>query len=47
MMRLRFLAPDIIEFILNGTNLAHWTYKKLIRVKAANWADQRQQLDLA
>jgi DNA invertase Pin-like site-specific DNA recombinase len=46
-LSLRFLAPDIIESILNGSNPVHWTYKKLIRVKATNWADQRQQLGLA
>lgn len=45
-MRLRFLAPDIIERILSGTQPAHWTIAKLFEVKAIEWASQRQHLGL-
>lgn len=46
-MRLRFLAPDIIEQILNGIQPIDWTLQKLFRVKSSNWAEQRRILGLA
>jgi hypothetical protein len=45
-MRLRFLAPDIIEKILSGRQPSHWTIAKLFEVKTIEWASQRQQLGL-
>ncbi|MCI5049330.1 MAG: hypothetical protein MRY32_03245, partial [Rickettsiales bacterium] len=46
-VRLRFLAPDIIESILNGSNPADWTVEKLFKVKTLDWNEQRQALGLA
>ena len=46
-MRLRFLAPDIIEQILNGIQPIDWTLQKLFKVKSSNWAEQRRILGLA
>ena len=46
-MRLRFLAPDIIESILSGTHPAEWTIGKIFRIKTSSWQEQRQQLGLA
>ncbi|MDG1287391.1 MAG: recombinase family protein [Rickettsiales bacterium] len=45
-MRLRFLAPDIIETILNGTHPTEWTIGKIFKVETSNWHEQRQQLNL-
>lgn len=46
-MRLRFLAPDIIEQILSGIQPIDWTLQKLFRVKSSDWAEQRRTLGLA
>ena len=46
-MRLRFLAPSIIESILDGTNPADWTVEKLFAVKTLDWSEQRQLLGVA
>jgi len=43
-LRLRFLAPDIIESILNGTNPPEWTVQKLFKVKSLDWAEQKCSL---
>lgn len=45
-MRLRFLAPDIIESILEGTQPADWTVENLFAVKSTNWQEQRSALGL-
>lgn len=45
-MRLRFLAPDIIESILDGTQPEHWTVEKLFAIKETNWKKQRKMLML-
>jgi len=45
-MHLRFLAPDIIESILDGTHPADWTVEKLFAIKSPNWPDQRKALGL-
>ena len=46
-MRLRFLAPDIIELILDGTQPADWTVEKLFNIKTLDWNEQRQILGIA
>ncbi len=45
-LRLRFLAPDIIESILEGTQPADWTVEKLFAIKTLDWHKQRQTLCL-
>lgn len=45
-MRLRFLAPEIIESILEGTQPADWTVEKLFAIKSTNWQEQRSALGL-
>lgn len=45
-MHLRFLAPDIIESILDGNHPADWTVEKLFAIKSTNWQDQRKALGL-
>lgn len=45
-MRLRFLAPDIIESILHGTHPAEWTVGKIFKIETPVWHEQRQQLNL-
>jgi hypothetical protein len=45
-MRLRFLAPDIIESILEGTQPADWTVEKLFAIQSTNWQEQRIALGL-
>ncbi len=45
-MHLRFLAPDIIESILDGTHPADWTVEKLFAVDSTNWPEQRKALGL-
>lgn len=46
-MRLRFLAPDIIESIIEGTQPSDWTVEKLFKAKTFDWNEQRQVLGLA
>lgn len=46
-VRLRFLAPEIIESILSGSNPADWTVEKLFKVKSLDWNEQRQLLNRA
>jgi len=43
-LRLRFLAPDIIEAILDGNHPNEWTVEKLFAIKETNWKKQRKQL---
>jgi site-specific DNA recombinase len=45
-MHLRFLAPDIIESILDGTHPADWTVEKLFAINSTNWPEQRKALSL-
>jgi hypothetical protein len=45
-MDLRFLAPNIIESILDGTHPADWTVEKLFAIKSTDWQDQRKALGL-
>lgn len=45
-MRLRFLAPDIIESILEGTQPIEWTVEKLFTVQTFDWQEQRKVLGL-
>lgn len=45
-MILRFLAPDIIKSILDGTHPADWTVEKLFAINSTNWQDQRKALGL-
>jgi hypothetical protein len=45
-MRLRFLAPDILELILKGIQPADWMVEKLFKVTSLDWQIQRQQLGL-
>ena len=40
-LRLRFLAPEIIEDILNGTQPRDLTVEKLFNVKSHNWKEQK------
>jgi hypothetical protein len=42
-----FLAPDIIEAILNGSQPPDLTFAKLTRHVPLNWVDQRQQFGFA
>jgi site-specific DNA recombinase len=42
-----FLAPDIIEAILNGSQPPDLTFEKLTRRVSLNWVEQRQQLGFA
>ena len=41
---LRFLAPDIIETIINGKQPRDLTFKKLIDIKTLDWEEQRKIL---
>jgi site-specific DNA recombinase len=41
-----FLAPDIVDAILEGQQPSHLTFEKLTRNLSANWVEQRQQLGL-
>ena len=46
-MRLRFLAPDIIETILDGTHPVDWTVEKLFTIRTFDWPKQRDQLRIS
>ena len=41
-VNLRFLAPDIIERILNGTQPIDLTVQKLFKIKTLDWNEQRK-----
>jgi hypothetical protein len=43
-LRLRFLAPDIIDRILNGTNPSDWSVQKLLKLRNLDWIEQRKLL---
>ena len=43
---LRFLAPEIIEQILNGTQPKDLTVQKLFNIKTLDWAEQRELLKI-
>ncbi|MDA0782482.1 MAG: recombinase family protein [Proteobacteria bacterium] len=45
-MRLCFLAPDIIEMIIEGSHPVQWTVEKLFAVRTYDWQEQRQILGL-
>jgi len=41
-LKLKFLAPDIIESILNGKQPINLNIKKLRRIKTLDWEEQRK-----
>jgi len=43
---LRFLAPDIVESILNGTQSKDLTIKDLFKIKTLDWHEQRELLKI-
>ena len=43
-IHLRFIAPDIIELIIEGTQPVDWTVEKLFAIKTSDWQSQRQML---
>lgn len=43
-INLRFLAPDIIEAILNGTQPPDLTLQQLFSIKTLDWSEQRKLL---
>ncbi|MEW5821983.1 MAG: hypothetical protein AB1782_17445 [Cyanobacteriota bacterium] len=43
---LRFIAPDIIEAILNGTQPRDLTIHKLLQLKTLDWQEQRNLLKI-
>lgn len=43
---LRFLAPDIVEAILNGTQPRSLTIKDLFKCKTLEWSEQRRSLKM-
>ena len=45
-LRLRFLAPEIIEKILNGRQPLDWSVQKLFGIKTFDWNEQRKILNL-
>ena len=45
-IHLRFLAPDIIESIVEGTQPVDWTVEKLFAIKTSDWQSQRVALGL-
>lgn len=44
LLRLRFLAPSIVESILNGTQPKDLTTEKIRRLKTLDWQEQRKIL---
>jgi len=46
-MECAFLAPDIVEAILDGSQPASLTFQKLTQPLPSSWADQRRQLGFA
>jgi len=45
-INLRFLAPDIIESILNGTQRRDLSLQKLFSIKTLDWSEQFRILGL-
>jgi len=45
-LRLRFLAPDIVEQILNGTQPSDMSVQKLLKVNTLDWKEQRKLLNI-
>lgn len=45
-INLRFLAPDIVESILNGTQRRDLSLQRLFSIKTPDWNDQRKILGL-
>jgi len=45
-LRLRFLAPDIIERILNGTQTPDLNVQKLVSINTLDWDEQRKILNI-
>ena len=43
-INLRFLAPDIIESILNGEQLRDLSLHELFNIKTSDWQEQRKIL---
>lgn len=43
---LKFLAPDIVEQILNGTQPKDLTVQKLFNIKTLDWAEQKRLLKI-
>jgi len=43
-LKLRFLAPDIIEAIILGNDLSHWTLDKITQASNCGWDEQRKLL---
>ena len=41
-LNLSFLSPKIVRAILNGTQPADCTLKKLLSIKSSNWQEQEQ-----
>ncbi|MEI8389313.1 MAG: recombinase family protein [bacterium] len=45
-LRLRFLAPDITEKILNGTQPPEMSIQKLFKINTFDWTEQRRLLNI-
>jgi hypothetical protein len=45
-LRLRYLAPTIVENILNGTQARDLTVKKLLNIKTLDWEEQKKLLNI-
>jgi len=45
-LRLRFLAPDITEKILNGTQPPEMSIQKLFKINTFDWMEQRRLLNI-
>ncbi|MDD3014159.1 MAG: recombinase family protein [Candidatus Gastranaerophilales bacterium] len=45
-LRLRFLAPDIVETILNGTQPLDMNVQKLLAINTLDWNEQRKILNI-
>ena len=43
-LKLRFLAPDIMEAIILGNDLSHWTLDKITQASNHSWDEQRKLL---
>jgi hypothetical protein len=47
LLRLKFLAPDIVEAILNGAQPIDLTADKLRKLKTVDWREQKRILNFA